>query len=228
MALEPTYMAWIPAPVRYDNTLCANAKLLYGEITSLCNKEGFCWAGNEYFAGLYEVGNETISRWISQLRRAGYVTVTLFPEKGNLRHIGIAEKINRSCAKTQEVLRKNARGIAQKRKPIYENDIINDKSNREGALAFLEREIPTRLEAEKMKYQQGIGPADLERFNADFESKVTIELAGNKLVWDANALLARFGTFARSWVNNNQNKAAQGGSQYNAIAEVIPTRNKLV
>lgn len=73
MLEQPTYYAIIPANVRYDNTLKANEKLLYGEITSLCNKEGYCWASNKYFARLYNVSEDTVSKWITSLVRRGYL-----------------------------------------------------------------------------------------------------------------------------------------------------------
>lgn len=70
---KPAYYAIIPASVRYDTALPPNAKLLYGEITALCNKEGFCWASNKYFAELYGVASGTISEWIRKLRDTGHI-----------------------------------------------------------------------------------------------------------------------------------------------------------
>lgn len=70
---QPNYYAIIPAGVRYDKELKDKAKLLYGEISSLSNKEGKCWATNSYFAELYDVSNETISRLISDLVDRGYI-----------------------------------------------------------------------------------------------------------------------------------------------------------
>ena len=71
------YYAIIPASVRYDKSLTPNAKLLYGEITALCNEKGYCWAGNDYFAGLYDVSKTSISKWISALRDSGYINIQL-------------------------------------------------------------------------------------------------------------------------------------------------------
>jgi len=67
----------IPATVRYDKELSANAKLMYGEITSLCSKEGFCWATNKYFMDLYGVSKMTVIRWINQLKNKGYIYLTI-------------------------------------------------------------------------------------------------------------------------------------------------------
>lgn len=77
MEEKPNYYAIIPAEVRYDKQLKPNEKLLYGEITSLATKTGECWASNNYFAELYEVEPETISRWIKDLKDRGYITTRI-------------------------------------------------------------------------------------------------------------------------------------------------------
>ena len=71
------YYAIIPANVRYDKDLPANAKLLYGEITALCNEKGYCWASNDYFAKLYNVEDRTVRRWISSLVKKEYLRMEL-------------------------------------------------------------------------------------------------------------------------------------------------------
>ena len=72
-----SYYAIIPATIRYNEDLKPAEKLLYGEITALANKQGFCYAQNRYFAKLYNVSQETVSRWISHLQKLGFIQVEI-------------------------------------------------------------------------------------------------------------------------------------------------------
>lgn len=74
---NPSYYANIPATVRYDKELTANEKLMYGEITALASVKGRAWASNNYFAELYNVHKNSVSRWISNLEKRGFIKVEL-------------------------------------------------------------------------------------------------------------------------------------------------------
>lgn len=80
---KKSYYAIIPANVRYDKSITPNAKLLYGEITALCNEKGYCWASNDYFANLYGVSKKSISSWISQLTKNKYITIQMIYKEGS-------------------------------------------------------------------------------------------------------------------------------------------------
>lgn len=80
---SPNYYAVIPANIRYDEKLTPNAKLLYGEITALSNKEGVCWASNEYFCKLYKTSDRSIQRWLDDLKKAGHIKVKLEYKQGS-------------------------------------------------------------------------------------------------------------------------------------------------
>ena len=71
---KPNYYAIIPAEVRYNPNINANEKLLYGEISALSNKYGYCIATNEYFALLYNVSTRTITDWIKALEDMTYLS----------------------------------------------------------------------------------------------------------------------------------------------------------
>ncbi|MDF9799084.1 hypothetical protein OKW21_004347 [Catalinimonas alkaloidigena] len=83
----PTYQINLPAQVRFDPNLSAHAKLLYGEIKALCDQQGYCWAGNNHLAFLYNVQAKVASRWINQLAEQGYIKVEVC--HGNQRKIFI-------------------------------------------------------------------------------------------------------------------------------------------
>lgn len=77
---RPGYYAVIPADVRYDKSIPAAAKLLYGEISALIGPEGYCYASNTYFAELYGVAEETISRQLAKLEKAGHIVRELIKD----------------------------------------------------------------------------------------------------------------------------------------------------
>tara|TARA_B100001113_G_scaffold350529_1_gene347858 strand:- start:527 stop:1150 length:624 start_codon:yes stop_codon:yes gene_type:complete len=70
---KPNYYAVIPADVRYNKDLSPNSKLLYAEITALCNMNGKCTATTDYFCKLYEVSRISIQKWLKILEQNNYI-----------------------------------------------------------------------------------------------------------------------------------------------------------
>ena len=96
----PGYYGILPANVRYDKNLKPMEKIMYSELTALCNKNGYCNATNSYFAELYEVNKNTVSLWIGDLEKAGYIKTKLIYEPGTKnikeRRIFIADPITKN------------------------------------------------------------------------------------------------------------------------------------
>ena len=106
---KPNYYAILSAEVRYDNRLRPNVKLLYAEITALCNMNRECFASNRYFSELYGKSKGSISGWISELVKYGYISSEYTYKAGTkeieYRYIkilkgGITEKENTLLKKT--------------------------------------------------------------------------------------------------------------------------------
>ena len=97
---NPGYYGILPANVRYDKNLKPMEKIMYSELTALCNKNGYCNATNSYFAELYEVSKNTVSLWIGDLEKAGYIKTKLIYEPGTKnikeRRIFIADPITKN------------------------------------------------------------------------------------------------------------------------------------
>ena len=77
------YYAVMPAPVLFNEDLKPNEKLLYAVITVLANKEGYCFASNNYLADLFNSKPHTISNWISHLSKLNFVRVELIRSDNN-------------------------------------------------------------------------------------------------------------------------------------------------
>lgn len=122
---RPAFYAILPATVRYDKALKPIERLLYAEITSLCNAHGYCYATSSYFAELYEMRRESISRCISHLEKCGYIRVEVTNDEktGSTRKIFLTGKVNGGCDQkiTPGVIKKS-QGCDQK---VTQNNIIN-------------------------------------------------------------------------------------------------------
>jgi hypothetical protein len=120
MKQDPAYYAIIPADVRYSD-IPPNAKLLYGEITALCNKEGYCWASNRYFADLYKVKPASVSEWVRILREKGFIDYTIDNENSRrIFLIGVSENTDRGIGKKRG-------GVSEKAE--HNNTVNITKSN---------------------------------------------------------------------------------------------------
>lgn len=127
MEEKPNYYAIIPADVRYNENIRANAKLLYGEITALCNKEGFCWASNNYFANLYGVVPSAVSEWVSELRKEGFITVEYIRNNNTIKQrkihlVNVVTNMNRLFTKTGGAIHKYDGGYSHSDK---DNNTLN-------------------------------------------------------------------------------------------------------
>lgn len=91
------FYAILPANVRYDKDLPPTAKLVYAEITALCNEKGYCWAQNKYFEDLYDISRRTIINYLNILEKKGYIVRENIYKEGTkeiiARHIRLPESM---------------------------------------------------------------------------------------------------------------------------------------
>ena len=136
---KPNYYAIIPAEVRYAD-ITPNAKLLYAEITALLQMNGVCFASNKYFSDLYNKNKVTISRWISELSKKGFIKITFTYKDGSKeianRYIQICkEGINKDDKEVlAKMLKSNNTSINNNltdsnKKALFKKPTINDVKN---------------------------------------------------------------------------------------------------
>jgi hypothetical protein len=184
---RPTFYAVIPAFVRYA-PISAQAKLFYGEITSLCEKEGYCWASNGYFGQLYEADERTVRRWLKELVVAGFVTVDLAANQHGQRRIFLA----RTEMPGQICPDKNAR----------HNDTSKNNDTRETKKATKRGPTPA-IRLEEFLRNSGGGPA-----GSGFPPAEWGEWANQQFGWDVNRVSNEWADFSDYWTSGN---AAGGG-----------------
>lgn len=206
MVEKPNMFAIIPANVRYDKNLRANEKLLYGELTALTNKHGYCFASNNYFAELYGVTPQAISRWINNLKKQGYITIE-YTYKSGTKEIDkrlirlVSTNVSEVSTKSSEVSTNDLGGYQQKVKgnnKIINNNINNINKYMDTSKSTSKRFIKPTIEEIKEYCAQNDLRIDCERFYDYYESN-DWHVGKNKMKdWKATA---------RNWNRNNHSNS---------------------
>lgn len=113
---KPSFFAIIPAHVRYAEDLSDFQKILYSEISSLSNKEGYCYASNKYFSEVFDKSQPRISEAITNLQKGGYVKVKI--TVGNKRKVWLTGR-----GTSKQAINENV--SSDKRKRLYNNKTNN-------------------------------------------------------------------------------------------------------
>ena len=134
MKEKPNYYAIIPAEVRYSKALTPNAKLLYAEITALCNMNGKCTASTEYFCRLYEVSRGAVQNWLKMLDDNGYITRVLIYRQGSKeilsRYIKLVDKPSlKMCTDNTNINITNNNLTDSNKKALFKKPTLDEVKN---------------------------------------------------------------------------------------------------
>ena len=134
MKEKPNYYAIIPAEVRYSKALTPNAKLLYAEITALCNMNGKCTASTEYFCRLYEVSRGAVQNWLKMLDDNGYITRVLIYRQGSKeilsRYIKLVDKPSlKMCTDNTNINITNTNLTDSNKKALFKKPTLDEVKN---------------------------------------------------------------------------------------------------
>ena len=162
---KPNFYGIMPANVRYDKNLKPMEKILYTEITALSNKEGYCFASNSYFGELYEVNKKTVSTWVNNLEKQGYIKIVLIYKQGTKeiteRRIYINQKVSPVNKNADTYPQKNGDPIHKKMEDnntsiILQDDVVNNN------ITITQKENETTKEIEQQHQLVAINLAKTE------------------------------------------------------------------
>lgn len=157
MAEQPNFYSILTADVRYNKNLSPSEKIMFAEITALSNKQGYCSASNNYFADLYGVTKTTISRWIRNLIKEGYIKSVLIKDGKEIKgrklypitdthnknvDTPINKNDNTSLQKSGEGINKNVKKPINKNVKENNTSINNTSINNKKIYKKGEQELP--------------------------------------------------------------------------------------
>jgi hypothetical protein len=82
MEQQQSYYMVIPAPV-WNAEITAKAMILYGHVSVLAKKEGYCFANNKYFERVMKMSSSTVQRCFVELESSGLIRRELIYKEGS-------------------------------------------------------------------------------------------------------------------------------------------------
>ena len=74
----------IESSIVKSNSINSTDKLVYGIIKALTNNLGYCYASNDYISKKINLSKKTVSKAISNLKRANYIRVETINYQRNI------------------------------------------------------------------------------------------------------------------------------------------------
>ena len=163
---NPSYYSILTADVRYSADINWFEKVLFSDITSLTNKNGYCTASNKYFAKVFGVSVRTISRAISNLSEYKFIQCVIVRDEQNeiiMRKIYLCHSVSIPMDKSVHTPMANSVDT-----PIAKNGVYNNTSNINNINNNNKKNINTKKENQYMSFMNFDG--------MDHVSEVFIEL----------------------------------------------------
>jgi hypothetical protein len=171
----------------FDKAIKSELNLLL-LISSLCAKEGYCWATNEHFSEEFEIDEVSVSRKIKKLADLGHIKIHYEKRGAEVikREIRLTKMLTDDIQKSQSTINKNV-----KENIIIDNNIINN-NNISSPFSEKKEDTDKNLKIVNLKIDQNSSQEDKiiksfhelfceVRKNGDFEIK-NKTLLGQKVV----------------------------------------------
>lgn len=82
---EASYWAVLTAPILESTEVSDGAKLFYAQVSRLTNVKGYCWASNRELSEVLHVTKRSVTRYVAELERAGFIASELVGVKDRKR-----------------------------------------------------------------------------------------------------------------------------------------------
>lgn len=193
---EPNYYSILTYEVLYSKELSSSEKLLYATITSLSQKDGYCYANNETIASLYGTTEVTISRQIKNLKDNGFIEIE-YERNGS----SIKKRKIYPLTKMLMAVNKNDNGTVNKN--VKENNINNN--NIESNIIIIEKfekfysEYPRKVKKDLVRKWFNKNKPDDELFDTIMKS-----LNKFKNSYDWIKQNGQFIPYPSSWLNEKR------------------------